>query len=118
MEKMLKVYIYEEGEKPIFHQPILTGIYASEGWFMKLLEENKKFTVKDPKKAHLFYLPFSSQFLRVAFGNKFRNKRDLQKLLRKYIDLIGKKYPFWKRSGGSDHFLVACHDWVDILQSR
>ncbi|XP_022965720.1 probable glycosyltransferase At3g07620 isoform X3 [Cucurbita maxima] len=118
MEKMLKVYIYEEGEKPIFHQPILTGIYASEGWFMKLLEENKKFTVKDPEKAHLFYLPFSSQFLRVALGNKFRNKRDLQKLLRKYIDLIGKKYPFWKRNGGSDHFLVACHDWAPKLTKR
>lgn len=118
MEKMLKVYIYEEGEKPVFHQPILTGIYASEGWFMKLLEENKKFIVKDPKKAHLFYLPFSSQFLRSAFGNKFRNKRDLQKLLKNYIDMIGKKYRFWNRNGGSDHFLVACHDWAPKLTKR
>ncbi|KAJ6361521.1 hypothetical protein OIU78_002033 [Salix suchowensis] len=31
MEKMLKVYVYQDGEKPIFHQPILDGIYASEG---------------------------------------------------------------------------------------
>ncbi|XP_038880548.1 probable glycosyltransferase At3g07620 isoform X2 [Benincasa hispida] len=118
MEKMLKVYIYEEGEKPVFHQPILTGIYASEGWFMKLLEENKKFVVKDPEKAHLFYLPFSSQFLRSAFGNKFRNKRDLQKLLKNYVDVIGKKYRFWNRNGGSDHFLVACHDWAPKLTKR
>ncbi|KAM3688723.1 hypothetical protein ACJW31_10G172500 [Castanea mollissima] len=32
MEKTLKVYIYREGEKPIFHKPPLKGIYASEGW--------------------------------------------------------------------------------------
>ncbi|KAK6140921.1 hypothetical protein DH2020_025314 [Rehmannia glutinosa] len=31
MEQTLKVYIYAEGEKPIFHQPPLKGIYASEG---------------------------------------------------------------------------------------
>ncbi|KAJ0511806.1 putative exostosin [Helianthus annuus] len=36
MEKTLKVYIYKEGEKPIFHPPeaIMKGMYASEGWFM------------------------------------------------------------------------------------
>ena len=56
MEKLLKVYIYQEGEKPIFHDPILEGIYASEGWFMKLLEANKNFITIDPTKAHLFYL--------------------------------------------------------------
>ncbi|KAH8482600.1 hypothetical protein H0E87_029883 [Populus deltoides] len=63
MEDILKVYIYKEGERPILHQPPLKGIYASEGWFMKLLEANKKFVTKDPKKSHLFYLPFSSRNL-------------------------------------------------------
>ena len=62
MEEMMKVYIYK-GEKPILHQPVLKGIYASEGWFMKLLEASKKFVAKKPRKAHLFYLPFSSQNL-------------------------------------------------------
>lgn len=60
MEHMLRVYIYKEGDKPVFHQPHLRGIYASEGWFMKLMEGNRQFVVRDPRKAHLFYLPFSS----------------------------------------------------------
>lgn len=41
MENMLKVYIYQDGDRPIFHEPLLDGIYASEGWFMKLMEANK-----------------------------------------------------------------------------
>ncbi|KAF3952415.1 hypothetical protein CMV_022020 [Castanea mollissima] len=113
MEDTLKVYIYREGKKPVLHQPRLTGIYASEGWFMKLLEANQKFITKDPRKAHLFYLPFSSQMLEetlyIANSHSFDN---LIKFLKNYLDLIEAKYPFWNRTGGADHFLVACHDWA------
>ncbi|KAL0718172.1 hypothetical protein Bca4012_067494 [Brassica carinata] len=63
MEKMLKVYVYKEGDKPIMHTPPLGGIYASEGWFMKLIESNNKFVTEDATKAHLFYVPFSSRML-------------------------------------------------------
>ncbi|RRT80358.1 hypothetical protein B296_00012054 [Ensete ventricosum] len=49
MEGILKVYIYQDGPTPIFHTPELRGIYASEGWFMKLMEENKQYTTRDPK---------------------------------------------------------------------
>ncbi|KAL5572611.1 hypothetical protein UlMin_022208 [Ulmus minor] len=114
MERMLKVYIYREGEKPIFHQPIMTGVYASEGWFMKLMEENKNFIVQNPKKATLFYLPFSSQMLRIMFSEQKsnNNRKDLEKYLSSYLNLIAGKYSFWNRTGGADHFLVACHDWV------
>lgn len=113
MEKTLKVYIYKEGEKPIFHQPVLDGIYASEGWFMKQIEENSKFVVSDPGKAHLFYMPFSSSTLRYAlFVPGPHAKRPLLQYLNDYIQLISTKYPFWNRTGGANHFLVACHDWV------
>ncbi|GAA0187394.1 glycosyltransferase [Lithospermum erythrorhizon] len=116
MEQLLKVYLYREGEKPIFHQPYMRGIYASEGWFMKLMEANKKFVVKDAKKAHLFYLPFSSKNLRSALNNiSFSSQRDLQNHLDNYVRLIANKYPFWNRTMGTDHFLVACHDWVSFL---
>ncbi|PKI49049.1 hypothetical protein CRG98_030563 [Punica granatum] len=113
MERILKVYVYKEGEKPIFHQPKMRGIYASEGWFMKLMEGNKKFLVRDPRKAHLFYLPFSSRMLRMAIDDRnFKSHGDLKKYLKSYIDLISHKYRFWNRTRGADHFLVACHDWA------
>ncbi|XXG57409.1 hypothetical protein AAC387_Pa03g4567 [Persea americana] len=111
MENKLKVYVYKEGEKPIFHDPFLTGIYASEGWFMKLVEGNKQFVVKDPQKAHLFYLLYSSHVLRtVMITPKSSDRHKLVEFLEIYIDKIAAKYPFWNRTNGADHFLVACHD--------
>lgn len=113
MEKILKVYVYKEGEKHIFHQPYLRGIYASEGWFLKLMERNKQFAVRDPRKAHLFYLPFSSLKLReMLHENHFASQKDLGSHLKNYVDSIARKYRFWNRTKGADHFLVACHDWA------
>ncbi|KAG8374700.1 hypothetical protein BUALT_Bualt10G0023300 [Buddleja alternifolia] len=112
MERMLKVYIYQDGHPPIFHQPYLTGIYSSEGWFMKLMEENRQFVTKDPEKAHLFYLPYSAHQLRMAlYVPNSHNLRPLSIFLRDYVNMLAAKYPFWNRTHGSDHFLVACHDW-------
>lgn len=116
MERMLRIYIYKEGEKPIFHQSKMRGIYASEGWFIKLLEGNKKFIVRDPRKAHLFFLPFSSQMLRTTlFEQNFWSQKDLEEYLKNYVDLVARKYSFWNRTGGADHFLVGCHDWASRI---
>ncbi|KAK4754986.1 hypothetical protein SAY87_008743 [Trapa incisa] len=113
MERMLRVYVYKEGKKPIFHQPILKGLYASEGWFMKLMEGNKQFVVKDPRRAHLFYMPFSSRMLEHAvYVRNSHDRTNLREYLKQYTDLISGKYPFFNRTGGADHFLVACHDWA------
>lgn len=113
MEKTLKVYVYKEGERPILHTPVLKGIYASEGWFMKLLESNKRFVTKSPEKAHLFYLPFSSRMLEESlYVVGSHSHKNLIRYLKDYIELIAAKHPFWNRTGGADHFLVACHDWV------
>ncbi|CAH8316921.1 unnamed protein product [Eruca vesicaria subsp. sativa] len=112
MELILKVYIYPDGEKPIFHQPHLNGIYASEGWFMKLMESNTQFVTKNPEKAHLFYMPYSVKQLQHAiFVPGSHNIKPLSIFLRDYVNMLSIKYPFWNRTHGSDHFLVACHDW-------
>ncbi|CAI9093535.1 OLC1v1029047C1, partial [Oldenlandia corymbosa var. corymbosa] len=112
MEQTLKVYMYTEGERPIFHSPLLRGIYASEGWFMKQLIESKDFVTENPKNAHLFYLPFSSWMLReMLYVPNSHKRRNLVRHLNNYIGLISSRSPFWNRTGGADHFLVACHDW-------
>ncbi|KAE9603781.1 hypothetical protein Lal_00001661 [Lupinus albus] len=113
MEQTLKVYVYREGSKPIMHSPYLVGIYASEGWFMKLMEAHKRFVTKDPKKAHLFYLPFSSRMLEeTLYVKNSPSFSNLIQYLHNYVDLISGKHPYWNRTGGADHFLVACHDWA------
>ncbi|KAK1365354.1 Exostosin domain-containing protein [Heracleum sosnowskyi] len=113
MERVLKVYVYKDGEKPIFHQPVLKGLYASEGWFMKLMEGNRQYSVKDPRKAHLFYMPFSSRILgSTLYVPNSHNRTRLRGYLKNYSENLAAKYPFWNRTGGADHFLAACHDWA------
>nr|XP_016510889.1 PREDICTED: probable glycosyltransferase At3g07620 [Nicotiana tabacum]XP_016510890.1 PREDICTED: probable glycosyltransferase At3g07620 [Nicotiana tabacum]XP_016510891.1 PREDICTED: probable glycosyltransferase At3g07620 [Nicotiana tabacum]XP_016510892.1 PREDICTED: probable glycosyltransferase At3g07620 [Nicotiana tabacum] len=113
MEQILKVYIYSEGERPVFHTPVLKGIYASEGWFMKLLKRNKNVVTKNPKKAHLFYLPFSSRMLEEAlYVPNSHSRRNLVRYLSDYLNTIIQRHNFWNRTAGADHFLVACHDWA------
>ncbi|XP_020398318.1 probable glycosyltransferase At5g25310 isoform X4 [Zea mays] len=112
MERLLKVFIYHDGAKPIFHSPELKGIYASEGWFMKLMETNQNFVVRDPNTAHLFYLPYSSRQLEHNLYVPGSNTIEpLSIFVKNYIDLISAKYPYWNRTKGADHFFVACHDW-------
>ncbi|XP_059657181.1 probable glycosyltransferase At5g03795 isoform X2 [Cornus florida] len=113
MEKTIKVYIYKEGARPIFHVSVLKGIYASEGWFMKQLKANRQFVTKNPRKAHLFYLPFSSRMLEeTLYVPNSHSHKNLIQHLKNYLDTIVGRYNFWNRTGGADHFLVACHDWA------
>ncbi|KAK8523182.1 hypothetical protein V6N13_113134 [Hibiscus sabdariffa] len=113
MERTLKVYVYKDGKKPIFHLPILKGLYASEGWFMKLMQGNNRFVVKDPRRAHLFYMPFSSRMLEYTlYVRNSHNRTNLRQFMKDYTETIAAKYPYFNRTGGADHFLVACHDWA------
>lgn len=114
MENTLKVYIYKEGNKPIFHQPeaVMKGIYASEGWFMMQMKSSKKFITKKPKEAHLFYIPYSSKLLKATLSPNSHDREGVVPYLKNYIEIIAGRYSFWNRTGGADHFLVACHDWA------
>lgn len=113
MEKTLKVYIYKEGDKPIFNQPeaVMKGIYASEGWFMMQMKKSKRFVTKKPKEAHLFYIPYSSKILKATLSPYAHDRQSVVPYLKSYLDMISGRYSFWNRTAGSDHFLVACHDW-------
>lgn len=116
MEKLFKIYIYKEGDPPLFHDGPCKSIYSSEGRFIHELEKGKSFTTTDPDEALVYFLPFSVvmlvQYLYVpgsheidAIGNTVVD----------YINVIADKYPFWNRSLGADHFILSCHDWVSDL---
>eukprot|EP00253_Pinus_taeda_P026730 PITA_26730 len=112
MEKVLKVYVYPDGEKPYFHEGPMVFIYASEGWFMKQMEENKQFVTKDFKKAHVYYMPYSVYEMRRGIpAPEQHNMPQISLYIRDYVNTIASKYPFWNRTHGRDHFFVACHDW-------
>ncbi|KAL7617771.1 hypothetical protein Lser_V15G01850 [Lactuca serriola] len=113
MEKTLKVYIYKEGEKPIFNNPeaVMKGIYASEGWFMMQMKKSKRFVTRKSKEAHLFYIPYSSKMLKATISPYSYDRQSVVPFLKNYLDMISRRYTFWNRTGGADHFFAACHDW-------
>ncbi|KOM29238.1 hypothetical protein LR48_Vigan641s002600 [Vigna angularis] len=76
MEKQLKVYVYEEGEAPVFHNGPCKSIYSMEGNFIHAIEMNEKFRTRDPEKAHVFFLPFSVAMLGPETSRSVPNLKD------------------------------------------
>ncbi|KAE9456682.1 hypothetical protein C3L33_11415, partial [Rhododendron williamsianum] len=112
MERMFRIYIYEEGEPPLFHTGPCKDIYSMEGIFIKLMETNTRFRTRDPDRAHVYYLPFSVvMILETLFDPVTRSKSVLKRVIRGYIRLISTKYPYWNNSLGADHSMLSCHDW-------
>lgn len=114
MEKMFKIYVYEEGDPPLFHYGPTKNIYSTEGIFLGLIESNSsQFRTHDPKQAHLYFLPFSVvMILQHLFDPVERDKAVLGRVIGDYVAIVSAKYPYWNRSLGSDHFMLSCHDWV------
>jgi hypothetical protein len=113
MEKNLKVYVYEEGEPPIFHEGPCRNLYSTEGTFIYEIEKNNQFRTKDPSKAQLYFLPFSvTRLVQYVYNTDSRyDFSPIERTVIDYVDLISRRYPFWNRSLGADHFMAACHDW-------
>ncbi|XP_051115230.1 probable glycosyltransferase At3g07620 [Andrographis paniculata] len=112
MESMFKIYVYEEGELPMFHNGPTSDIYTSEGIFIGLFESDTRFRTQDPDRAHVYFLPFSvSMILQHLFDPAVRDKGVLDHVITDYVRVISNKYPYWNRSLGADHFMLACHDW-------
>ncbi|KAK4380174.1 hypothetical protein RND71_002036 [Anisodus tanguticus] len=111
MNRTLKIYVYPHKRNdpfanvllPVDHEP--TGNYASESYFKKALYESH-FITNDTKEADLFYLPFSIASLR---NDKKVGVGGIQDFVKNYVVEISGKYPYWNKSGGADHFYVACH---------
>ncbi|XAR64607.1 Xylogalacturonan beta-1,3-xylosyltransferase [Bertholletia excelsa] len=117
MEKQFKVFVYEEGEPPIFHNGPCRSIYAMEGNFIYTMETSR-FRTRDPDKAHAFFLPFSvTAMVQFVYVSDSHDWAPMTQTVRDYIGLVARKYHFWNRSSGADHVMLSCHDWGPGLSS-
>ncbi|XP_054801574.1 probable glycosyltransferase At5g03795 [Prosopis cineraria] len=112
MEKRFKVFVYDEGEPPVFHNGPCKSIYSMEGNFIHAIEVNDQFRTRDPQKAHVFFLPYSvTMLVRFIYVSDSHDFGPIKKTVTDYVNIIASRYPYWNRSLGADHFTLACHDW-------
>ncbi|KAL8474061.1 hypothetical protein ACS0TY_030077 [Phlomoides rotata] len=113
MEKAFKIYVYEEGEAPIFHNGPCRSIYSTEGRFIHEMERDEnRYRTKDPEEAHVFFMPFSVVVMvQYLYEPGALDMDAIGHTLADYVDIIAHKHPFWNRSLGADHFMLSCHDW-------
>lgn len=111
MNRSLKIYVYPHHRDDPFANVLLPvdfepgGNYASESYFKKVLLKSH-FITEDPSEADLFYLPFSIARLR---HDRRVGIDGIQDFIKDYIFNISHSYPYWNRTGGADHYYVACH---------
>ncbi|KAL3845115.1 hypothetical protein ACJIZ3_002518 [Penstemon smallii] len=107
MERRFKVYIYSDGDPNTYYQTprMLTGKYASEGYFFQNLKESN-FVTDNPDRADLFFIPISCHKMR-GKGISYEN---MTIIVQNYVEGLISKYPYWNRTQGADHFFVTCHD--------
>ncbi|KAD5961573.1 hypothetical protein E3N88_13046 [Mikania micrantha] len=112
MNKTMKIYVYPHAKTDPFAKIFLPdnhrspgGNYASESYF-KIALSTSHFVTQDPSKADLFFMPFSIASMR---HDKRIGVGGIKSFIKDYIFSISHKYPFWNRTGGADHFYVACH---------
>lgn len=119
MERLLKIYVYKEGEPPMFHEGPCKSIYSTEGRFIHEMEKGNLYTTNDPHQALLYFLPFSVvnlvQYLYVPNSHEVNA---IGVAVSDYINVISNKHSFWNRSLGADHFMLSCHDWVSFRNRR
>ncbi|KAL0384396.1 UNVERIFIED_CONTAM: putative glycosyltransferase [Sesamum radiatum] len=121
MEKKFKIYVYpdEYKDENYTNYQTLSGKYASEGYFFKNIRESS-FLTDDPDQAHLFFIPFLATKCTKS-GSRIRHLRqpdvssyeEMAAIVKKYVEGLIAKYPYWSRTMGADHFFVTCHD-IDV----
>ncbi|KAJ0803376.1 putative xylogalacturonan beta-1,3-xylosyltransferase [Helianthus annuus] len=59
------------------------------------------------------FSPFSvTMILNYLFDPVIRDKAVLERVIGDYVHMVSSRYPYWNQSLGSNHFMLACHDWV------
>ncbi|KAJ7966203.1 Exostosin family protein [Quillaja saponaria] len=113
MERRFNVYVYSEGDLPITHDGPCKNIYTIEGRFIQELEHRaKRFRTNDPSTAHVYFMPFSVTWMvKYLYKPLSYNVTPLRHFVSDYVRVVSLKYPFWNRTHGADHFMLACHDW-------
>ncbi|KAH7533542.1 probable glycosyltransferase At3g07620 [Ziziphus jujuba] len=112
MERLFKIFVYEEGEPPIFHNGPCKNIYSMEGMFLSFMETDTKFRTYNPDEAYVYFLPFSVvMIIEYLFHPIIRDKAVLERTVVDYVRIVSERYPYWNRSLGADHFMLSCHDW-------
>jgi len=114
MEKIFKVYVYPDGDLPIAHDGPCKDIYSIEGRFLHEMEHGAgRFRTNDPNAAHVYFLPFSVTWMvKYLYTPLSYNVTPLKQFVSDYVKVISTRHPFWNRTHGADHFMLACHDWV------
>ncbi|WOG84091.1 hypothetical protein DCAR_0103271 [Daucus carota subsp. sativus] len=116
MRKRFKVWVYREGDDPIFHNGPMKDIYSIEGQVIDELDTSGKspYSAHSPDEASVFFLPFSvtkAVLYLYPIPRAHYQRYHLQNVVTDYISIISHKYPYWNRSRGADHFFIGCHDW-------
>ncbi|XP_028799173.1 probable glycosyltransferase At5g11130 [Neltuma alba] len=115
MEKRFRIWVYKEGEAPIFHNGPLNDIYSIEGQFIDEFESGlSPFLAKHPMEAISFFLPVSIVNIVLYVYRPYTNysRLRLQSIFQDYVHLVSHRYPFWNQTRGADHFMLSCHDWA------
>ncbi|KAG8636339.1 probable glycosyltransferase At5g25310 [Manihot esculenta] len=113
MERRFKVYVYSEGDLPIVHDGPCKDIYTIEGRFIQEMEHGaRRFRTTDPRRAHVYFMPFSVTWMvKYLYKPLTYDLTPLRQFVSDYVRVVSTKYPFWNRTCGADHFMLACHDW-------
>ncbi|XP_054805424.1 probable glycosyltransferase At5g03795 isoform X2 [Prosopis cineraria] len=118
MEKVCKIFVYKEGEPPLFHDGPCKNIYSSEGRFIHELARGRHYRTDDPDEAFVYFLPFSVAMMVRHISRVPRDTKSVGFPVTDYIQTLSHKYPFWNRSIGFDHFMLSCHDWGPRVSSQ
>ncbi|KAK9995189.1 hypothetical protein SO802_024892 [Lithocarpus litseifolius] len=112
MERIFKIYVYEEGEQPLFNDGPCKSVYATEGRFIHELAMDNNYRTSDPNKAYVYFLPYSVvAMVRYLYVPDSHDMSPIGRTIADYVNVIANKHPYWNRSLGADHVIVSCHDW-------